>query len=75
MLLAASPNTKLEHHPLSGVRDSLFNIHAVFSISYGWIPHPQPDDAPCHCDRDPLNMDKLHIYMYTNPVYLKHVQR
>jgi hypothetical protein len=26
------------------------------SISGGRLLHPQPEDAPCHGDRDPLNM-------------------
>jgi hypothetical protein len=39
---------------LSAVRDCLFNIFAA--TLHIWRPflHPQPEDAPCHGDRDPL---------------------
>jgi len=44
----------MEDHPLSAVRDCLFNIFAV--TLHIWRPffHPQPEDAPCRGDRDPL---------------------
>jgi hypothetical protein len=46
-LLALRPTPKLEDHLLSAVRDCLFNIHAA-------TLHPQPADAPCRGDRDPV---------------------
>jgi hypothetical protein len=44
--LAPRPTTKQEDHPLSAVRDCLFNIFAA-------TLHPQPEDAPCRGDKGP----------------------
>jgi hypothetical protein len=53
-LLAPRPTTKLEDHPLSAVRNCLFNIFAAtLRISRPFL-HPQPEDAPCRADMDPL---------------------
>src|SRR5215470_11032516 len=54
-LLAPRPTHKLEDHPLSPVRDCLFNVFAA--TLHNWRPflHPQPEDAPCRGDKDPLN--------------------
>jgi hypothetical protein len=54
MWLAPRPTPMLEDHPLSAVRDCLFKIFAV--TLHNWRPflHPQPEDAPCRGDRDPL---------------------
>jgi hypothetical protein len=54
-LLAPRPTPKLGDHPLSAVRDCLLNIFAA--TLHNWRPflHPQPEDAPCRGDRDPLN--------------------
>ena len=51
-MLAAPPTPKLEDHPLSAVRDCLFNIFAA--ILHIWRPflHPQPEYAPCRGDPD-----------------------
>jgi hypothetical protein len=45
---------KLEGHPLSAVFNCLFNIFAA--TLHIWRPflQPQPEDAPCRGDRDPL---------------------
>jgi hypothetical protein len=53
-LLSPRPTPELEDHPLSAVRHCLFNILAA--ILHIWRPflHPQPEDAPCRGDRDPL---------------------
>ena len=53
-LLAPRPIPKLEDHPFSAVRDSLFNIFAA--TIHIWRPfiHPQPEEAPCRGERDPL---------------------
>jgi hypothetical protein len=61
-LLAPRPNPKLEDHPLSAVRDCLFNVFAT--TLHNWRPflHPLPEDAPSRGDRDPLNTNK-HIFM------------
>jgi hypothetical protein len=46
-LLASRPTPKLEDHSLSAVRDCLFNVFAA-------TLHPQPENAPCRGDRDPI---------------------
>jgi hypothetical protein len=46
-LLAPRPTPKLEGHPLSAILESLFSIFAA-------TLHPQPEDAPCLADRNPL---------------------
>jgi len=50
--LAPRPTPMLEGHPFSAVRDCLFNIFAA-------TIHPQPEDAPCRGDRDPLITQRL----------------
>jgi hypothetical protein len=50
-LLAPHPTPKLEDHPLSAVRDCIFA--ATLHIRRPFL-HPQPEDVPCHGDRDPL---------------------
>jgi hypothetical protein len=53
-LLVPRPNPKLEDHPLSAVRDCLFNVFtATLHISRPFL-HQQPEDAPCRGDRDRL---------------------
>jgi len=41
---------------MSAFRDCLFNVFA--DTLYIWSPlfHPQPEDAPCRCDRERLIM-------------------
>jgi hypothetical protein len=53
-LLVPRPTPKLEDHPLSAVRDCLFNVFA--GALHIWRPflHPQHEDAPCRGDRDRL---------------------
>jgi hypothetical protein len=53
-LLAPRPTFKLEDYPLSAVRDCLFNIFAATLHTGRPFLHPQPEDAPCCGDRDPL---------------------
>jgi hypothetical protein len=48
-LLAPRPTPKLEDHPLSAVRDCIFE--ATLHIRRPFL-HPQPEDAPCRGDRD-----------------------
>jgi len=43
-------------HPLSAVCDAHSIYPQLTSMSGGCLLHPQPEDAPCHGDRDPLNM-------------------
>jgi hypothetical protein len=50
-MLAPHPTPKLEDHPLSDVRDCLFNIFAGIFCTLGPFLHPQPEDAPCRFDR------------------------
>jgi hypothetical protein len=57
-LLASRPTPKLEGHPLSGVRDCLFNVFAATLHIRRPFLHPQPEDEPCRGDRDPLIMDR-----------------
>jgi Ca2+/Na+ antiporter len=57
-LLAPRPTPKLENHPLSAVQDCIFA--ATLHIRRPFL-HPQPEDAPCRCDRDTLIMDKFII--------------
>jgi hypothetical protein len=53
-LLAPRPTPKLEDQPLSAVRDCLFNIFApILHIRRPFL-HPQPENAPCRGDRDPI---------------------
>ena len=50
------PTPKLSDHPLSAVLDCLFNILAATDQIGGRSLRTQPEDAPCHGDRDPLIM-------------------
>jgi hypothetical protein len=54
-LLARRPTPKLEDHPLSAVRNCLFDVFTA--TLHKWRPflRSQPEDAPCRGDRDPLN--------------------
>jgi hypothetical protein len=52
-LLAPRPTPNLEDHLLSAVRDCIFA--ATLHIRRAFL-HPQPEDAPCRGDRDPLIM-------------------
>jgi hypothetical protein len=53
-LLAPRPTYKLEDHPLSAIRDCLFNVFAAtFHICRPFL-HQQPEDAQCRGDRDRL---------------------
>ena len=53
-LLPLRPSPKLEHHPLSAVRDCLFNIFAATLHIWRLLLHPQPEDALCCCDWNPF---------------------
>jgi len=52
--LAPFPSLKLEDHPFSPVRDWLFNVFAATLHIRRPFLHPQPENAPCCGDRDPL---------------------
>ena len=56
-LLARRPNPKLEDHPLSADRDCLFGTFAATLRVWRPLLHPEPEDAPCRGNRDPLIMD------------------
>jgi len=47
---------------LSAVCDCLFNIFAATVHTWRTSLHPQPDDAPCHGDKDPPNMEAEVLY-------------
>jgi hypothetical protein len=49
------PGPNLEDHHLSAVRDSLFNTFTASFLIRRPFLHPQPEDAPCCGDRDPLS--------------------
>jgi hypothetical protein len=55
-LLAPRPTPKMEDHPLSAVRDCLFNVFAATLHIQRPFLHPQPEDVPCRGDRDRLIM-------------------
>jgi hypothetical protein len=57
-LLAPRPTPQMEDHPMSAVRDCLFNVFAA--TLHIWKPflHPQPEDAPYRGDRDRLMIFK-----------------
>jgi hypothetical protein len=59
-LLAPLPTPKLKDHPLSAVRDCLFNVFAATLHICRPFLHPQPEDAPCRGDRDRLIMGGEH---------------
>jgi hypothetical protein len=52
-LLAPGPTPKLKDHPLSAVRDCLFNVFAATLRTRRTSLHPQPEDAPCRGDKGP----------------------
>jgi hypothetical protein len=58
-LLAPRPTPKLEDHPLSAVRECLFNVFAAILHIRRPFLHPQPEDAPCRGDRDRLIMGSI----------------
>jgi hypothetical protein len=60
-LLAPRPTPKLEVHPLSAVRNCLFNVFAATPHIRRPFLHLQPEDAPCCGDRDPLIMEKFKL--------------
>ena len=45
---------KLNNHPMSAVSDCLLNIFAATLHIWRSFLHPQPENAPSRCDRDPL---------------------
>jgi len=52
--LNKSPKTKLEEHPISVVYYCLFSLFAATLHIWRPFTHPQPEDAPCRGDTDPL---------------------
>jgi len=52
-LLAPRPTPKLEDNSLLVVGDCLFNVRSYPSYRRPFL-HPQPEDAPCRSNRDPL---------------------
>jgi hypothetical protein len=56
-LLAPRPTPKLEDHHLSAVHVCLFNVFAATLHIRRPFLQPQPEDAPCRGDRDPLIME------------------
>jgi len=59
---APRPTNNMEVHPLSAVRDCMFNIFAATLRIWRPFLRPQPEDAPCRCDRNPL-IWVLHAYI------------
>jgi hypothetical protein len=54
-LLSPWRTPRLEDHPLSDVRDCLFNIIAAAPRTRRTSLHPQPEDAPCRGDKEPTS--------------------
>ena len=55
------PKPKLEDHPLSAVRDGLFNFFLATLYICRPFLHPQPEDAACRGDMDPLDTVALSL--------------
>jgi hypothetical protein len=53
---------------LSAVRDCLFDVFAATLHNWRAFLHPQPDDAPCRGDRDPLKtvFIPLHLLLFSS---------
>jgi hypothetical protein len=69
-LLAPLPTSKLEDHSLSAVHDCLFKVFAATLHIRMPFLHPQPEDAPCRGDRDPLIMvTGTHLSWWQGPTY------
>ena len=64
-VVSTSPNPQLEDHPLLAVSDCLFNMFAATLHNWRPLLHPQPEDAPCRGDRDPLVTVSVY-YRYIN---------
>jgi hypothetical protein len=56
------PTSNLKDHALSAVANAYSVYSQLPSIPTGRLLHPQPGDAPCYGDRDPLNMVLIPIY-------------
>jgi hypothetical protein len=69
-VLTPRPFPKLKDHPLSFVRDCLFNIFVPNLHIWRRFLHPQPEDAPCCGLKDPLNMLNLAVN-YLNSMRMK----
>jgi hypothetical protein len=63
-LLVPRPTRKLEDHPLSALCNCLFSIFAATLRNRRTSLHPQPEDAPCRCDKGPT----LHVIADTRLV-------
>jgi hypothetical protein len=76
-LLPPRPTLNLEDHLVSAVRECLFNIFAATLHICRPFLQPQPEDAPCRGDRNPLitelvtvwwvNTDQLNAFYITGP--------
>jgi hypothetical protein len=67
VLLTPRPIPMLEDHPLSAVRDCLFNTFAATLRTQRTFLQPQPVDAPCCGDQGPpedlaRNIHNNHLY-------------
>jgi len=71
-LLTPSRTPKLEDHPVSVVRDCLFNMFAATLHTGGRSSIRKPEDAPCRGDRDPLitGRSRLEEHLKQNVVSL-----
>jgi hypothetical protein len=68
-VVAPRPTPKLEDHPLSAVRDWLFNIFAAPLRNWRTSLHPQPEDVPCRGDKGPTHhgyFDHFPLSLQTN---------
>jgi hypothetical protein len=69
-LLTPRPTPKLEDHPLSAVRDCLFSVFAATIHNWRQFLHPEPEDAPCRCDRDTLNTSLSTISIFKKQLFV-----
>ena len=53
---------------MSAIRDCLFNIFAATLHICRPFLHPQPEDAPCRGDRDPLITDRVLLVADRDPL-------
>jgi hypothetical protein len=58
-LLVPRPNLKAGGPPLVGCPRLLIRYICSYPPYWKPFPHPQPEDAACRGDRDPLIMDRL----------------
>jgi hypothetical protein len=72
-MLAPRPTPKLEEHPLSAVRDTLFNTFAATLHIRRPFLLPQPEDAPCCGDGPTYQHSRLIFSTHVHFFFMLHV--